>query len=197
MAQAAFGAEYTRFAPFKAKESKEAAPTYDEIISLGGLVSVTETPNVASGKLDSDNKETLRKDSMTSYAIAMTTDGLSNKDAATFYGASYDETTEELGRDPDDKPPLGGFGYIRNIATEEGEYYKGYFYPKVKAVPTADGATTKGDNVTYSTTNVNMTALKAMHRSTKIRVESKNFDTFEEAVAWLDTKLGKPIESGG
>lgn len=190
MAQAAFGAEYTRFAPFKTAETSTAAPTYDTVISLGGLVSVTETPNVASGKLDSDNKETLRKDSMTSYAIAMTTDGLTNENAAIFYGAEYDTETEELSRDTDDNPPFGGYGYLRNVATEAGEFFKGFFYPKTKAVPTADGANTKGDAIAYSTTNVNMTALKTLHRATPLRVESKNFETFDEAAAWVDEKLG-------
>lgn len=190
MAQSAFGAEYARFAPFAAAETETAAPTYGEAFSLGGVVSATETPNLTAGNLYSDNKETLRKDAVSSYTIALTTDGLINKDAATLYGAEFDETSGELRRDTDDSPPFGGFAYIRNVATEDDEYYKGYFYPKAKAAPAADGANTRGQNITYSTTNVNLTAMKTKHKGTKVRIESKNFETFGEAAAWVDGKLG-------
>lgn len=191
MAQSAFGAEYARFAPFAAAETETAAPTYKEAFSLGGLVSAAETPNLTTGNLYSDNKETLRKDAVSSYTIALTTDGLSNKDAAVLYGAEFDTASGELRRDINDSPPFGGFGYIRNIATEDNEYYKGYFYPKAKAAPAADGANSRGQNITYSTTSINLTALKPKHKGTKIRIESKNFNTFEEAAAWVDSKLSQ------
>lgn len=190
MAQSAFGAEYTRFAPFKAPEAANTAPDYDDIISLGGLVSATETPNVSTGQLYSDNKETLRKDSTTSYTIALTTDGLNNEDAAILLGTSYDDTSDEISYSNMDVPPFGGFGYIRNIGTEDGEFWKGVFYPKVKAAPTADGANTQGSSITYGTTSVSMTALKAKAATVPIRVDSKNFDDEADAKAWVDLQFG-------
>ena len=190
MANSTFGAEYALFAPFAAPEVEDAAPTYVEPFSLGGFVSITETPNVSTGQLYSDNKETLRRDAISSYTLALVTDGIDNERSSDLYGSAYDEATGEVGRDTDDKPPLGGYGYIRNIGTEDGDFYKGMFYPKAKAAPTADGANTQGQSVTYGTTSATLTALKAKHKLTKLRAESKNFETREEAVAWLDGKFG-------
>ena len=186
MAQSAFGAEYTNFAPFAGPDAVEAAPTYGDVISLGGLVSAAETPNLSTGQLYSDNKETLRKDSTLSYTIALTTDGMPNKDSATLFGSEYDETSDEVQRDNNDIPPNGGFGYIRNIASEDGEFWKGFFYPKVKAAPTADGANTQGSSTTFGTTSITLTALRAKHPETRLRIESKNFNNEDDAKAWVD-----------
>lgn len=193
MAHSAFGAEYARFAPFAKPETETASPTYREAFSLGGIVSATETPNLTTGSLYSNNKETLRKDAVSSYTVALTTDGLGNQDAATLYGAEFDVASGEIRRGTDDSPPFGGFAYIRNIATEDDEYYKGYFYPKVKAAPAADGANTRGQNLTYSTTSINLTAFAPKHKGTKVRIESRNYGTLQEVMAWINAKFNTAV----
>ncbi len=186
---AGFGGEYARFAKFATEETSSAAPTYEAPVSLGPLVTGNLTVTNASGELHGDNVLQEKVDKFASAAIAMEVTDCPKASLAEIYGATYDQAEKSISYSVDDEPPCGALSFIRNILRKGKEIYEANFFPKAQAALASENTQTRSGSITFQNVAINWTVLAPLHKETPWRVTAE-FDTKEEAIAWLDEKLG-------
>lgn len=186
---AVFGGEYARFAKFASEETDTSAPTYEAPVRLGPLVSGNLTITNASGVIHGDNVVQEQVDKFASGAIPMEVTDCPKASIAEIYGATYNEENKAVEYGADDEAPYGGLSYIKNILRKGKEIFEAHFYPKAKAARTTDNTQTRSDSITFQSTTINWTITAPLHKGTKWH-QTAEFDTFSEAAAWLDEKLG-------
>lgn len=186
---AGFGGEYAGFAKFLTDETKEAAPTYDVAVGLGPFVSGNLTITNASGELYGDNVLQEKVDKFASGAIPMEVTECPKKSIAEIYGATYNETNKSVGYSADDEAPYGALWYIRNILRKGKEIFEPNFYAKAQASRTTDNTQTRSGSITFTNHTINWTLMAPLHKETKWQ-DTAEFDTREEAIAWINEKLG-------
>lgn len=188
-----FGAKYPCFAPFKGVEPTNALPKYDVKVVVGKLVSANLTVNLASGELYADDALTEQLSEFASGTIAMETDDMLDDVAAVVYGATAAE--KKVTYNKGDTAPYGGLGYFKTLMRDGAKYYKGYFYPKVRAALGNDNAQTRGSSITFGTSNTTFTVFAANTGDWRI---TETFDSEAEARAWVDEQLApEAVTPGG
>ena len=183
-----YGARYGKWAPITA-ETKDALPTYGEKISLGALTKVTDAPNRITVTAEGDDQV---QDSLDEFSGG-TVDihfaaGTCNEAKAKIWGAHISEDGE-LAMGVDDEAPYGGYAFARLMRKGKKDYFQGVFYPKLKAVPQGEENNTKLKSGTVLTgDNIHMLWEAPMFG--KYKYVSGELATEEEAMAWVDAKLG-------
>jgi len=182
---ASFGAKYPKFAPIKG-DTDATVLEYDEAVTIGGLIKADLTVQFASGELYYDDMLGEKVEEFVSAGIAMETDDMVDDVAHVVYGADVDdgEVTYKAG----DDPPPGGLGYYKVLMRNKVKYYKGYFYPLVKAALGNDTAQTKTSSITFGTTQTTFTVFAHAGQDWRI---TKEFSDEEACGDWVDEKLGK------
>lgn len=181
---AAFGAKYPCFAPFSGEEPAGALPVYDKMVVIGGLVSANVTINLASGELYADDALAEMASEFASATIAMETDDLIDEVESVIFGSTAAEG--ELVDNIADAAPFGGLGYYRKLMRDGKIFYRTYFYPKVKAALGNDNAQTKGNNITFQTSQTTFTVFAPNTGDWRYR---EVFDNEAAATAWLNAKF--------
>ena len=193
---AGFGGEYARFAKFDGEESKLAAPTYDAPVSLGPFVAGNMTITNASGEQYGDNVLQEKVDKFASAAIPLEVTDCPKASIAEVYGATYNAANSQVSYGTDDEAPYGALTYIKNILRQGTEVFEAIFLPKVRGARTGDNTQTKGSSVTLQNTTINFTVMAPLNKATKWQ-DTAEFETRDEAIAWLDEKLGTNSITGG
>lgn len=185
---ASFGAKYIRFNTI-AEEPEGKLPVYKRggAVTLGRLVKADLTVNLASGKLYADDELAESVDEFSSGSLAAETDDMEDTAASTVYGCTV--TDGEVHFKRGDSPPMGGLAYYKVLMRKGVKFFKGFFYPRVKAALGNDTAQTKGDSITFGTNNTTFTIFGSNSDDWRIW---KTFKTEEEARAWVDEKLEGP-----
>jgi hypothetical protein len=187
----AFGAKYLNFAPI-AEEAEDALPTYEKngAFSLGALVKADLTVNFASGELYADDRLAEKVDEFSSGSLAAEVDELKDEQAAKIYGATYNESKEKIDN-TGDTVPTGGLTYCKSLMKNGVKFYRGYYYPKVKAQIGSDSAATKSSSITLATSPITFTIMEALNGDWR---HTEEFDTEAAAKAWCDKKLANTVE---
>ncbi len=193
---AGFGGEYARFAKFATEETSESAPTYDAPVGLGPLVSGNLTVTNASGEQHGDNVLQEKVDKFSSGAIPMEVTDCPKASVAEVYGAAYNAENKEVEYGSDDEAPYGALTYIKNILRKGVEIFEANFYPKAQAARTTDNTQTRSGSITFQNATINWTIMAPLNKATKWQ-STAEFSTFEEAVTYLDGKLGLFFLTGG
>jgi phi13 family phage major tail protein len=188
---AAFGAKYLSFAPIK-EEAEDALPTYEKngAFSLGGLVKADLTVNFASGELYADDKLQEKLDEFASGTISAEVDDLEDEKAAKIYGAAIDEDGEKTDNSGD-TVPAGGLTYCRTLLRNGKRFYRGYYYPKVKAQIGSDSAATKSASITFASSPITFTVMEASNGDWR---KTEEFEKEADAKAWCEEKLANTME---
>lgn len=181
---ASFGAKRPIWAPILTQPKGEL-PTYGEVQSLGRLVKAERSINYASGKLHADDELVEDVNEFVSGAIAEETDDILDEVAGEIYGS--DITNGVVSRKTGDTPPYGGHAYYKVLMRDGKKYYKGYYYPKVKATLGNDTAQSKSDSITFGTALTSLTVFAC--NSGEWCIE-KTCNTEAEVIAWCDEMLG-------
>lgn len=130
-----------------------------------------------------------------SFASAKITIGIDEDDPetmATLLGHKIDESTKEIVRNSNDKPPYVGFGRIITKMVNGATKYKVEFLCKVKfGEPSADEKT-KGSNVDFTTTELEGNASTLANGDWS---KSQQFDTRAEALTYLLKCFGASSDS--
>lgn len=186
---ASIGAIKPRFAPI-ASEAENALPTYtaDKIVVIGKMVRADCTVNLATGELYADDALAESAAEFSSAAIAMEVDDILDTAETEIFGSEMEETESELTDGAEDEAPIGGLTYVKKLKRNNKTYYRGYYYPRVVAALGADNAQTKGNSITFGTSQLTFTVFRCNSGAWRVR---KVFDTLAEADAWCETKLGK------
>lgn len=177
---AEFGANYPCFKP----ETEEAG------VVLGKLVSANLTVNLASGELYADDSLAEQLSEFSSGSIAMETDDMTDENAAKIYGCTVSEGLVTYNKN--DTAPRGSLGYYKVLMRNGKKYFKGYFYPRVRAALGNDNAQTRGSSITFQAVSTTFTVFaddKGDWRKTE------TFDTVAEAKAWINEKCGIAAEA--
>lgn len=182
---ASFGAKRPRWNKI-AEEPAAALPVYEAAgpISLGKLVKADASVAMASGKLYADDTLAESVDEFANGSIAMETDEIEDAAASQVYGAQVED--KEVTYSEGDSAPLGGLAYYKVLMRSGKKVYKGYFYPKVKAVLGNDTAQTKGNSITFGTSSTTFTVFACNSGAWR---KTHEFDTEAEAEAWCDAQL--------
>ncbi len=183
---AAFGAKHLRFTQIS-EEKDGALPTYNQEKSvLLGLVKADLSVNYASGELYSDDRLSEKVEEFVSGSIAVEVDELEEEGSAVLYGSSINSDKENVDNSGDDAP-YGGLAYYKTLKKNNTKFWRGYFYPKVRAAIGNDNASTKSSSITLATTPVNFTVHEPKTGDWRYR---KKFSSESEAIAWVEAKLG-------
>ena len=192
---AKYGAKYLQWAPFAAENPdalETAFPKYGDPISLGALVSVTDTPTFNEAKMYGDNALKEHVNEFKECGVAVELTDLANSVASAVLGATISEETEnDLEFSAEDNAPYGGLAFYINKMVDGVKSYHGIYYPKLKASMQGTAYTTKGDSITLAGGSLNFTAAAPMNG--KWKVESDDFPTEAEAKAWVDKKIAKAV----
>ncbi len=189
---ALFGANYIKFNRIK-EQPENALPVYDEKgpVQLGRLVKADLAVTMASGKLYADDELAESLDEFSSGALAVETDDMEDSVAAEVYGCEV--TEKEVHYKYGDTPPEGGVAYYKVLVRKGVRSFKGFFYPRAKAVLGNDTAQTRGDSITFNTASTSFTIFTCNSGDWRITHECA---TEAEARAWVDEKLSGTGTSG-
>lgn len=181
---AKFGARHPVFAPILT-EPENALPTYGVGAVIGKLVAANLTVNLASGELYADDGLAEQLSEFASGALAMETDDMTDEVASMVYGAVV--ANGETAYNKEDTAPLGGLGYYKVLMRNGVKYYKGCYYPKVRAALGSDNAQTRGNAITFTTENTSFTVFAPDNGDWRY---TKTFTDEASARAWVRGKLG-------
>lgn len=172
---AGFGANYPCFKP----EGK------DEGVVLGKLVGADLTVNLASGELYADDSLAEQVSEFASGSIAMETDDMEDDVASAVYGCKV--SNKEVTYNKDDTPPRGCLGYYKVLMRSGKKFFKGFFYPRVRASIGNDSAKTRGNNITFTTNSTTFTVYADDNGDWRT---TTTCETAEEVKTWLNGKCG-------
>lgn len=158
----------------------------DNGVVVGKLVAANLTVTLASGELWADDGLAEQLSEFANGSVALETDDMVDDVASVVYGAKVEEG--EVLYNKDDTPPRGCFGYYQTLMRGGKKFYRGYFLPRVRAALGNDNAQTRGNNITFTTTQ---TTLTVMADDDGYWRRTKTFggeNAKSEAIAWVKKK---------
>ncbi len=190
---ARYGAKYIKWAPYQTADTSSAAPTYDgtKAIELSELTTANWTPTIASGQQYGNNMKVEEISQVTGGTLGLEIADLSEAARISLYGNKPDSASAATKsvQGAEDEPPYGGVVYIKCGVRSGVYYWEGYFYPKCKAVPSADGVQTGNNSITLSGDSLSFSVFPRLNDQ-GVREISKRFTSEADAIAWCDTQLG-------
>lgn len=180
---AEFGAKHPCFKPEEG----------DKLVVIGKLVSANLTVTLASGELYADDELAEQVSEFASGSIAMETDDMTDENASVVYGCKVADkvVVDNVG----DTAPAGRLGYYKVLMRNKKKYYKGFFYPRVKAALGNDNAQTRGSNITFQTTSTTFTVFADENGDWRKR---QTFEKEADALAWVESMVnGEAVQTQG
>lgn len=187
-----YGAKMLQWAPFAASnpEPEDALPNYGTPMNLGGLMSVAETLNFSEVESRADDVRKIYIKEFTDGSLAVGILEMSNEVAHAITGATIDNSgsAKDIHFSANDNPPYGCLGfYTTNAKADGSKYYKGLFYPKVKA--SLDGRTYNTKQKTIVLNSPTLTFAVDAAANGEYRIESEELSTESAAKAWVNGKV--------
>ena len=187
-----YGAKNLQWAPFAASnpEPEDALPNYGTPMNLGALQSVAETLNFSEGEARGDDVRKIYIKEFVDGSLAVGVLELANETASAVTGAQIDSTegAKDIHFSSNDTAPYGCLGfYTTNIKADGSKYYKGIFYPKVKA--SMDGRTYNTKQKTIVLDSPKLTLSVVAGSSKENRIESDELTTESAAKTWVNGKV--------
>lgn len=152
---------------------------------IGKLVAANLTVNLASGEIYADDALAEQLSEFSSGSLAMETDDMTDANAERIYGVK--SVSGEVTYNQGDTAPLGKLGYYKVLMRNGQKFYKGYFYPQVRAALGNDNAQTKGNSITFQTSQTTFTIFADANGDWR---KTKEFTTESAARAWVAQKVG-------
>ena len=187
-----YGAKNLQWAPFAASnpEPEDALPNYGTPMKLGDLMSVAETLNFSEVESRADDVRKIYLREFVDGSLAVGVLELPNATASAVTGAQIDspEGAKDIHFSSNDTAPYGCLGfYTTNIKADGSKYYKGLFYPKVKA--SLDGRTYNTKQKTIVLDSPKLTFSLDACNTGDYRIESDELTTESAAKAWVNGKV--------
>lgn len=185
MSKVKIGAKYPAWAKIT-DEPEDSLPEYGGIVGeIGEAIAVSLSLTLASGQLYSDDALNIDVSEFVSGTLELETDGLDDKMASAIYGATI--TDGEITYNTSDVIPTGGLCYYTKMMDKSGDvYYRGHYYPKVKAQLTGGDDKTKGASISFSTEKPKFTVFQAANGVWR---QTETFENEKSAKAWITSKL--------
>lgn len=183
------GAKFIMWAPFKAADKVDAAPTYDTPVTLSELAAANWTPSTASGEQYGDNKKVESAAMVTGGTLGLEVTDLSTDTRAKIHGETVDTPNSLYKAGSEDVAPFGGVVYYKTGVRNSVGYFEGYFYPKCKASPASDSATTANSTITFNNDTLSLSVFPRLNDNT-YREVSERFDNEADCIAWCKERFG-------
>ena len=194
-----YGAKMLQWAPFAATnpEPADALPNYGTPINLGELMSVAETLNFSEVEARADDVRKIYLREFTDGSLTVGILELSDTTAAAITGATIaadGDDPKDIAFGSNDTSPYGGMAfYTTNIKSSGAKYWKGIWYPKVKA--SINGRTYNTKKKTIVLDSPQLTFSVDACESGQYKIESGELSTEAAAKAWVSAKI--KAASGG
>lgn len=187
-----YGAKMIQWAPFAATdpEPADALPKYGAPLNLGALNKVSETLNFNEASAYGDDMRKVYVREFSNGNVVITILDLPNATASAVLGAKLDSggSNTDLHFSGDDEAPYGGLAFFTTNLTAEGtRYWKGIYYPKVKASMAGREFNTKGESIVLTSPELTFSVFACATGDYKI--ESAELTTEAAAVAWVHSKI--------
>lgn len=170
---AEFGAKHPCFKPNNAAAG----------LILGKLVSANLTVNLASGELYADDGLAEQLSEFSSGAVAMETDNMADNVASGTYGCAVSNGVVTYNKN--DNPPEGILGYYKVLMVNGVRKFRAYIYPRAKAAIGNDNAQTRGNSITFQTSQTNFTIFDNGNGDWR---KTRTCDTEAEAIAYVNSE---------
>lgn len=167
--------------------------TYKEGRYLGKSAAFNVTPTSSDVKDYGDNGVAETDTSVTGGTIALEINEMLNELNAFLLGHSLDEKTGEVVFNQDDIAPMLGIGAVGTSKRNGKHKYTAKMYHQVQFKEPNDENSTKQENTSFVHTNLEGNLFVPEDGDWKAQNE---FDTLDEAKAWLNEKLGITVETG-
>ena len=166
-----------------------ATPAYSDGFQVGAGMTVQIQPQYAEGSVWGDNRRVKYKKKFKNANITLGTTSLPKACQTVMFGHSESEEDETISNGQKDQAKYVGLGLY---SSEEGEddatkKYVAVWLYKVKFEDPGEDCETEGENITYKTPS--LTGVADMLKTGEWR-SKKEFDTEEEAIAWIKEKAG-------
>ena len=115
---------------------------------------------------------------------------MSDEVAAGVFGARMNENGEKIDNSGV-SAPCGGLAYYKCLSKNSKKFWRGYFYPKVRAAMGNDSANTKANSITMTYTPITFTVNEPETGDWRY---VKSFDREQDVIAWIDRKLANEPE---
>lgn len=187
-----YGAKMLQWAPFAATnpEPADSLPNYGTPMNLGALQSVAETLNFSEGEARGDDVRKIYIKEFVDGSLAVGVLELANATASAITGATIDSTqnAKDIHFSANDNAPYGCLGFYIACMKDDGtKYYKGIFYPKVKA--SMDGRTYNTKQKTIVLDSPKLTFAVDACANGEYRIESDELTTEAAAKTWVNGKV--------
>lgn len=182
---AKMGLKYLKWAEIAA-ETDAAAPTYKTAaVELGKMVSLNVTVKINEAELRANDMVAEYAAEFDSADMSADVDNISLENQAKLYGATY-SSTDGLSVGAEDIAPYGGFSGYQVLMINGVKTYRGWFFPKARAIiPDLEGAT-KGQNLSFGTQPIKAKILAPKYGPW---YKAKDFDTEAAAKTWADSAV--------
>ena len=160
---------------------------YNGALTLGKAIDCKVSLDLNSAELYADDTLAESDYSVKKGTVTITFDEDDDETIATLTG--HEISDGEIIRKDSDVAPYVGFGRIITKVVNGAYKYKVEFLNKVKFKDALPDEKTKGESVEFSTTSLEGTVLKLSDGSWS---RTKTFDTYNEAITYLEGLLAKP-----
>lgn len=166
-------------------EAQDGTPSYAGALIPGKAITCNVEVTNNSAKLYADDVE---QETDTSFAGGTATIGVDRADYTTqanLLGHTYNESTGMV-RNSNDIAPYVGFGRVIKLMQDGALKWKVEFLYKVKFAEPSQNDTTQGENVEFSTTEMQGQVAQLANGNWSI---TKTFDTKADAISYLEGLL--------
>lgn len=191
------GLKYCVFAPITSRPAK-SRPVYGTGFVVGRLISANFEVNTSEGKLYADDMLAEYQAIVTDGTITLGTDDLTNEVQVGLLGNRIvtEGGKKVLKKGALNAAPHGGCGFVKTM-TRKGKtsYIARWLLDTVFHEP-SDSTATKGDSITFQTPEIEGTFMPVEGYGDDDYVEEVEFDTYDDAEAWLNTQANISTASG-
>lgn len=170
-------------------DESNATPTYSKGFQVGAGVAIQIQPQYAEGSVYGDNRRVKHKKKFKNANVTLGTTSLPKASQSVMFGHTEGTEGEVTSNGLKDTAKYVGLGcYSVEEAEDDAETkYTALWLYKVKFEDPGDDFETEGENITYKTPS--LTGVAEMLKNGDWRTK-KQFDTEEEAIAWIKEKAG-------
>lgn len=183
---AKIGLEYVISA--KLAETEDGKVSYTDKKAWGPASSFSVTPNANDVKDYGDNRLVEADTSVTNASISVELNENTMELEAYLLGHEIDEETNSMVCKSSDVAPFLGTGCIGQSMRNNKTIYRGYWFPKTQFRDPSNENTTKQESTAFNHSSYEGTAYNLADGTWHMTGE---FDTVEEAKAWLDGLASK------
>ena len=149
-------------------------------------VGTSVTPGYSEGTMYLDNKLGIQRKMFKQADVTGEVGSIPLSVAAMMYGHTYDTSKKAMTYKTDDKAPYCGYGFSGCEAIDDDtDVYTACWIYKVRFSEGENSYTTRGENITFNSQKFTGTAVGAKG---KVWQDTQQFDTEDEALAWLKEK---------